>query len=433
MKINFPTDEPGTGALPLRWTATLIAVVLVAASRAVVASDWPQWLGPTRNGVTTEKLTPWGEFPKATWKRETASGFSVPVVADGILFVHASVPDKDEEDVIAVDSKTGKDLWHDTYLRAPYSSQLGVGPRATPSVVNGRLFTTGITGVISCYDAKTGKRFWQMNPWEDLKVPRPGFGVCASPMVVDGKLIVAVGGEGSSIVAYDTETGKASWKALDEPAGAASPILIVRGEGAERQNEIVAQTTLRLVGLSPHDGAIRWEHPLVFEPSGVSPTSLVIGNRLICSTQDTGTMSLTIPVGDGSDVPTLQWWKQDLSSYFSTGSVDANGLAFIVTNQLMPLPRADVRCLEIESGDEKWIAQGIGYFHVGIIRLADGKLLTLNDAGTVALSEPAEKELVQLATGKACGGTFSNPVLSDGYLYVRDAATVTCFNLNATQ
>ena len=98
----------------------------------------------------------------------------------------------------------------------------------------------------------------------------------------------------------------------------------------------------------------------------------------------------------------------------------------------MPLPRADVRCLEIESGEEKWIAQGIGYFHVGIIRLADGKLLTLNDAGTVALSEPQEKELVQLATGKACGGTFSNPVLSDGYLYVRDAATVTCFNLNAT-
>ena len=99
----------------------------------------------------------------------------------------------------------------------------------------------------------------------------------------------------------------------------------------------------------------------------------------------------------------------------------------------MPLPRTDLRCLEIKSGDEKWIAPGIGYFHVGIIRLADGKLLTLNDAGTVTLSEPAEKELVQLATGKACGGTFSNPVLSDGYLYVRDAAAVTCFNLNATQ
>jgi len=432
MKMNFPTGEPGTQTSPASWTMAMVFIVPIAASHAAFASDWPQWLGPTRNGVSSETLTPWSEFPKATWKRDTASGFSVPVVADSILFVHASVPDKDEEDVIAVDSKTGKDLWHDTYSRAPYSSQLGVGPRATPSVVNGRLFTTGITGVISCYDARTGKRFWQMNPWEDLKVPRPGFGVCASPVVVDGKLIVAVGGEGSSIVAYDTGTGEVSWKALDEPAGAASPIVVVRGTGSEIQNEIIAQTTLRLVGLSPHDGAIRWEHPLVFEPSGVSPTSLIIGNRLICSTQDTGTMSLTIPVGNESDVPTLQWWKQDLSSYFSTGSVDANGLAFIVTNQLMPLPRADVRCLEIESGDEKWIAQGIGYFHVGIIRLADGKLLTLNDAGTVALSEPQEKELVQLATGKACGGTFSNPVLSDGYLFVRDAAAVTCFNLNAT-
>lgn len=176
---------------------------------------------------------------------------------------------------------------------------------------------------------------------------------------------------------------------LDEPAGAASPIVFNNTDGAEMRTEVIVQTTLRLVGLSPADGKILGTSS-VFEPSGVSPTSLVVGNQLICSTQDTGTLSLLLPAIGTTNVPTLQWWKQDLSSYFSTGSVGANGLAYIVTNQVMPLPRADVRCVDIKSGEEKWVKENLGYFHLGIIRLSDGKLLTLNDAGTVVLSEPGE-------------------------------------------
>lgn len=413
----------------------LLAVggLIATSGGTLFAGDWPQWLGPDRNGVSQETIKAWTEFPDAKWIHETGNGFSVPVVSDGILFVHAAVIDKDEEQVNAIDAKTGAKLWSDVYSRAPYSSQLGNGPRATPSVANGHLVTTGITGVISCYEGKTGKRLWQINPWDDLKVPRPGFGVCASPVIVDGKVIVAVGGEAASIVAYDSETGKESWRALDEPAGAASPVVFRNGEGAESRTEVIVQTTLRLVGLTPTDGTILWEHPLVFEPSGVSPTSLIVGNQLICSTQDTGTLSLLLPAVGATNVPTLQWWKQDLSSYFSTGSVSANGLAYIVTNQVMPLPRADVRCVEIKSGEERWVKQNLGYFHLGIIRLSDNKLLTLNDAGTVVLWEPNDTELLEVARGKACGGTFSNPVLSDGHLYVRDGKGVSCFDLNALE
>ncbi len=423
-RLKLP-HRPTTLAV-LRAAAVLLVTCLALATRAHGA-DWPQWLGPERNGVSTETIAPWKEFPAATWQRDTAGGFSVPVVADGLLFVHAAVPDRDEEDVIAIDARTGSDLWHEISPRAPYSSQLGVGPRATPSVVNGRLYTTGITGVISCYEARTGVRLWQRNPWEDLGVPRPDFGVCASPVVVDGKLIVAVGGEGASIVALDADTGELSWKALDEPAGAASPIVVTRGEGTERRNEIVAQTTLRLVGLAPQDGTIRWEHPLVFQPSGVSPTSLAVGSRLVCSTQDTGTLTLRIPDDTPAATPALEWWKQDLSSYFSTGTVDSRGRVYLVTNQIMPLPRADIRCLDVASGEQRWVQAGAGYFHVGMILLSDGRLLTLNDAGTLVLAEPTDTESVELARAKVCGGTFCNPVLADGRLYVRDGKGVTCF------
>lgn len=406
-----------------------IFVVLTALTNASLAGDWPQWLGPNRNGVSEEVVEAWRKFPKAKWKRTTASGFGCPVVADGIVYVHTSVPKEDKEEVIAIDAATGEDRWTDSYPRAVFRSQLGVGPRATPSVIKGKLVTTGITGIITGYDAKSGKRLWQINPWEDLKIPRPNFGVCASPVIVDDRLVVAVGGEGASIVAYDVETGKEAWKTLDEPAGSASPIVVTRGDGDEKRNEVVVQTTLRLVSLNPKDGSIYWEHPLVFQPSGVSPTSLVLRNVLICSTQDTGTLALKIPGKDETAPPALEWWKQDLASYFSTGSLDAKGRAFIVTNQVMPLPRADVRCVDVKSGDEKWVKTGLGYFHIGIITLADGKLLTLDDAGTLLLAEPTDTEFKELARAKVCGGTFCNPVLSNGSLFVRDSDDIACFDL----
>jgi outer membrane protein assembly factor BamB len=231
-------------------------------------------------------------------------------------------------------------------------------------------------------------------------------------------------------VAYDAETGQEAWKTLDEPAGAASPIVVQRGEGADQVNEVVVQTTLRLVGLDPADGALRWEHPLVFEPSGVSPTSLVINDWLICSTQDTGTLSLRLPSGTGTTPPSLEWWNQDLSSYFSTGTVDPGGLVYLVTNQVMPLPRADIRCLNVQSGEEKWREEGLGYFHIGLILLSDGKLLTLDDGGFLVLAKGGAEGYEELARAKVCSGTFCNPVLANGRLYVRDAKEVICYDLN---
>jgi outer membrane protein assembly factor BamB len=148
---------------------------------------------------------------------------------------------------------------------------------------------------------------------------------------------------------------------LDEPAGSASLVVLTRGEGEDRQSEVVVQTTLRLVGLDPRDGAVRWEHPLVFQPSGVSPTALAVGDRLICSTQDTGTLSLKLPT-DRAATPELGWWKQDVASYFSSGAVGVGSgkQVVIVTNALVPLPRADLRCLDPADGTEHWQKQGLG-------------------------------------------------------------------------
>lgn len=415
-------------------TPALLAVMwTLLYGGSLSAGDWPQWLGPTRDSASTEKVAPWEGELKPVWKRDIASGFASLIVADGMLFAHTAVANQDaQEEVLALDALTGEVKWQKAYARAPYRSDLGNGPRATPTLVNGRLYTLGITGVLTCWDARTGQQHWQANPYEELRAPQPGFGVCSSPVVVDQRVVLPVGGSGHGAVAYDAQTGKIAWKALDEPAGSAAPVVISRRVGELTVNQVVVQTTLRIAGLNPASGEVLWQHPLVFEPSGVSPTPLVVGDKLVCSTQDTGTLALTLPTSAGSS-PGQAWWKQDISSYFSTGGSDSKGRVFIITNALTPLPRADILCLDSANGNTVWKKEGLGYFHLGLIRTADDRLLILDDGGNLTLAEVGAGEYRELCKAKVCGGTFSSPALANGRVYVRDGSSVVCVQVAAPQ
>jgi outer membrane protein assembly factor BamB len=221
------------------------------------AADWPNWLGPARDGTSPQVVVAWKEAPKVLWRQKAGKAFSSPIVADGVVFVHSLADGKEAEDVLAFDAKTGKPRWRESYPRAKYRSQLGAGPRATPCFAEGLLFTYGITGTLSCYDARTGKLRWRTNPYESNKLSLPHFGVCSSPIVAAGRVIALVGGADFAVAAYDAAGGKLAWKALDEPAGSASPTILRKGVDGTDQ-EIVAQTTLRMVGMEPKEGKVRW-------------------------------------------------------------------------------------------------------------------------------------------------------------------------------
>src|SRR5262249_22225501 len=166
---------------------------------AVRAADWPQWLGPKRDGSTAEKVAPWPEkeTPKVLWRETVGQGFSSPVVAGGRVFIHASAKDKDksEEEVLAFDAATGKPLWKDSYTRPSYQSVLGRGPRATPTVAGKRLYTMGVNGLLSCYEVEDGKRLWQVDLYKQFKADLPSYAVCCSPLVIGNRVIVSVGGK----------------------------------------------------------------------------------------------------------------------------------------------------------------------------------------------------------------------------------------------
>jgi outer membrane protein assembly factor BamB len=393
------------------------------------AVDWPNWLGPARDGTSPEAVVAWKEAPKVLWRQKAGKAFSSPIVADGVVFVHSLADGKEAEDVLAFDAKTGKPRWRNSYPRAKYRSQLGAGPRATPCFAERLLFTDGITGTLSCYDARTGKLRWRTNPYESNKLSLPHFGVCSSPIVAAGRVIALVGGADFAVAAYDAAGGKLAWKALDEPAGSASPTILRKGVDGTDQ-EIVAQTTLRMVGMEPKEGKVRWEQPLVFEPTGVSPTPFTVGDLLLCTTQSSGTLAIELPSKNRA-TPKLKWTKADFSGYFSTGTVGPDGTILIVTNALAPVPRADLRCLD-PTGGELWRKGGLGYFHIGVLAVADGKLLVLNDAGDLTLAEVTRKGYRQLAKSHVCHGTFCSPALSNGRLYVRDDKEVICLELNSS-
>jgi outer membrane protein assembly factor BamB len=406
-------------------TVCLVLAYVVEAQ----AADWPQWLGPRRDGRTAEKVTAWKEAPRVLWRQPVGQGFSSPVVAGGRVFLHACARDRDEEEVIAFDAATGQQLWKDSYPRPPFRSVLGNGPRATATAAGGRLYTMGINGLLSCYQADKGRRLWQVDLYKQFNAELPSFAVCCSPLVVGNRVIVSVGGKGRCVVALHAETGEVQWQALDDPASTSSPVLFAglqRLRGAAP--DVVFMTPLRLVGLDPLDGTLRWEHPMVFQPQGTSPTPVGVGDRIVASTQAHG--AVAVRIARKVDVQTAEpaWQNREMKSYFSSG-VAVGDLLCLVTNALEPLPAAAITCLEAKTGRELWKKEKVGYFHAGLICTGDGKLLVLNDSGLLTLLEVDARGANELARAKVCGGTLISPALADGRLYVRDDKEVICLQL----
>ena len=243
----------------MRWTVVLLLVLDFGSLAS--AGDWPQWLGPKRDGATAEKVAAWKEDPAVTWRASVGEGYSVPVVAEGRVFIHARVAGKDREELLALDAATGKELWRKSYARAPYVSFLNTGPQSTPSVVKGRVYTFGITGVLTCWDATNGKQFWQADVYKEHKVDLPR----SAPPVRRWSWAIASllpsGARAAPSSPIDTEKGELAWKALDGPISTASPVVYLnRAKKGETKVEAVFVNGRSLVALDPFSGEVAWEH-----------------------------------------------------------------------------------------------------------------------------------------------------------------------------
>ncbi len=395
-------------------------LVLFCCTLAANAGDWPQWLGPNRDGTSPEKVAPWKEPPKVLWRQPVGEGHSSPVVAEGKVVLHTKVQDRDEEEVAAYDAATGKPVWRVTYAKEKFATPFGNGPRGTPLVANGRVYTYGITGVLSCFDAADGKKRWQVDALKEFGGKNLVFGVSCSPVLVGKFVVVMVGAKGAGVVAFDAETGKVAWKSLDDPASYSSGMTL----GLEKDRQLVFLTGRNVVSLNPADGSKYWEYPFADTLFESSSTPVRVGDLLVASSITRGSAGLRLAAEQGKPGFVEQWKNPALTCYFATPVPVGTDHLYVVTGtNPLAFPKkaaAHLSCVEAKTGKELWKKTGVGKYHATLLRTGDNKLLMLDDLGNLMLLDPDPKEYRELAKSRVCGDTWAHPALADGKLYVRD-------------
>jgi outer membrane protein assembly factor BamB len=253
------------------------AMLLLAAGLHARADDWPQWLGPGRDGVWKETGII-DSFPeggaKLLWRVKIGSGYAGPAVADGRVYVADLVTKADvnklssfdkrpkvegKERVLCLDAKTGNELWkHEQAVR--YEISYPTGPRCTPTVHDGKVYALGAEGNLFCLDSKKGTVLWSKDFKKDYSAKTPFWGYAGHPLVDGKKLICGVGGKDSAVVAFDKDTGKELWKSLDAPDAGYSPPTLVTAGG---KKQLVIWLPKTLESIDPESGKPYWSVPLV--------------------------------------------------------------------------------------------------------------------------------------------------------------------------
>jgi outer membrane protein assembly factor BamB len=390
------------------------------------AADWPQFLGPNRDGTTPETVSAWKGDLKPAWKKPVGESHASPVVAGGIVYAFYQPTGKNADALAAFDAKTGEMKWEKSYERQEFKPLFGNGPRGTPVVSGGKVFTLGGTGILACWDAKTGEIDWKVDTLKEFMAKNLFFGVSTSPLVVGDHVIVMVGGKGAGVVAIEAKTGKTAWKATDEPASYSSPVFA--------NKQLIFLTGAGLLGLDTK-GEKLWAVPFEGKVGNLiesSATPLVVGDVVIGSTVTGGSIAVKVAEKNGKFNTEQVWFNKALTCYFSTPVVVGEYLYMVNGAASLTNPSITLRCVELKTGKVAWEKKNIGRYHAAIVRCGPaGKetLLMLDDNGYLTLFEPDPKEFKQLARSKVCGPTWAHPAVVAGNVYLRDEKELVCIPL----
>ena len=247
-------------------------ILLGAAGRLTFGQDWPQWRGPNRDGAAAASGEPkdWPEKLRQVWTVKVGEGHSSPVVSGTRVFQFARTGNN--EALYGFDLATGKKLFEYSY-EAPYEMNSaarahGKGPKSTPLVSGGRVYTLGMSGVLSCVDAQSGKSIWRFDSQGKFRQTAPLFGVAMSPIIHQAKVIVHLGtDDDGAITAFDPATGKVHWQTKGLGPAYSSPV--VAG------TQIVTCAADKMFGLRPTDGHVLWQFPFTTPYSQNSVTPFV--------------------------------------------------------------------------------------------------------------------------------------------------------------
>ena len=436
--------------------------VLLAAAPRVRTADWPQFLGPTRNGVSSETglvdRIPTNGLPQL-WERPLGTGYAAPSVAGGlVVYFHR---EGREERAEAADVTTGLVRWKYAYP-TEYTDPYGYnnGPRATPLIADGRVYLFGAEGTLTCLKFADGKLLWQRQTAKEFEIPPAFFGVGSTPILEGDKLLVMVGGQpDAAVVALDSATGKTRWQSVGEKSWTGQPMydwpgdLRVDWRRYEKQASYsslitvpingerltLAVTRQGLVALDPRDGTVkfsRWFRSRAND-SVNAMTPFVSGNDILISSAYFRSGSVLLRVKPGNTNYTEVWKGLGLEMHWSQPMLVGGHLyAFSGRNE----PDAMLRCVELATGtvkwerDERWpkhSAEQPPVFGRGSFLQADGKLIALGEGGLLGLFRPNPtqcEELGRWQVPQLKNPCWAAPVLSDGRLFLQGEDRLVCLD-----
>jgi len=416
-----------TRAIAFTGLLGLVTVVTPAAEPGKSA-EWPGFLGPARNGISSEtgliERFPDGG-PRVLWRVTGGVGMSGLAISRGrvVTLVQAG----GRQLAVALDAGTGRTLWK-TPVAAAFRNGMGNGPRATPAIAGGRVFVFTGEGRLVALEAATGKIAWQHDTVTELGGRVADYGMAGSPLVA-GKLVVVVpGAPGATLAAYEVDSGKLAWKVGRDPAGYSSPALL--DVGGRRQ--LVAVTGASAIGLDPSRGTVLWRFPYVTDYECNIATPLAHQRRVfISSGENHGSVLLELKKTGTGFQPVPVWSSQGRTSVMRNEwqtSILLKGYLYGMDNVGGAGPITHLNCVDIATGKRAWQQPRFGK---GNLIAADGKLWISTLKGELVLVAASPGGFKELGRAEILEATRQAPALAAGRLYLRDDQEIVCLDIKA--
>ena len=381
--------------------------------------DYSQFLGPDRNGTVkgVRLARDWSARPpRLVWRRPVGKAWSSFAVVGDVAVTQEQ--HGEEERIISYDLKTAEIRWSHGDAAGYSSPVAGDGPRATPTVVGGRVYTLGATGLLNALDLESGKRLWTRDILADNDATNAGWGKSCSPLVVDGLVVVSAGGSnGKSLVAYDAITGDIAWQGGEDRSAYSSPLLTTLAG----RRQIVILNENSVVAHDPTDGRVLWSHPWPAGMPSVSQPLPLSGDRLLVSAgYGMGSKLFEIRADASGELRvSLRWETPRLKAKFAN-LVYHNGFVYGLDDGILV-------CLDPETGDLRWKRGRYGH---GQLILVEDLLLVQTEKGEIVLVDPSPEGLKELTRFRVMNGkTWNSPALAGPYLLVRTEQEAALFEL----
>ena len=411
---------PPAAPVPSSSAASAAAVAPDRLHPAVVPEhDYPQFLGPDRNGsvAAVALATDWTRSPpKQIWRRRVGPGWSGFAVAAGLAITQEQRGGR--EMVVAYHLGDGSPRWSHGDDARYETTVAGEGPRATPTIDRGRVFTLGSTGILNALDLDTGRRLWRRDIGADNDSPMPDWGRSASPLVVDDLVIVSVGNpNGRALAAYHRDSGEPVWHAGSDAASYSSPQLATLAG----VRQIVTMHHTMVLGHDPSTGRVLWEHAWPRVQPSVAQPLVVPGDRVLFSAgYGIGSRLLHVaPEGTGGLRASLVRESTRLKAKL-TNLVIHDGFVYGLDDGVLV-------CLDPATGERRWKSGRYGH---GQVILTGGLLVVQTEEGEVVLVEPRPEEHRELTRMSVFARkTWNPPALAGRFLFLRNDLEAALYEL----